>query len=58
MNNDFLARYRLIVNGKDVPSEYATPEQQGKAIRRCTILSPTDVAYSNSTKTDSEKTIS
>lgn len=42
--------YQKIVNGS-IPERYATPEEQGKAIRRCSILRRVEIEYNPTEKT-------
>ena len=56
MNNSFFHEYELITKGYSVPIyQYSTPENQGLAIKKCTILDATDICYSNETMATTEK---
>lgn len=47
MDKTVLDEYMKLTNGK-VPQAYLGAEEQGKAIRRCSILKEVEICYSNS----------
>lgn len=50
MNPDYLKAYQQITQGYTRPLyKYTTPEEQGAAIKKCTILEATNIEYSNQT---------
>ena len=58
MTTDYMTAYQIITRGFGRPVyEYTTPEEQGAAIEKCTILEATKIEYSNQTvlsKSESE----
>lgn len=50
MDKNYEMLYQKIVNGS-IPERYATPEEQGKAIRRCSILRRVEIEYNPTEKT-------
>lgn len=51
MKNDYAKQYQLITKGQKILSpNYTTPEEQGRAIKRCSILTEKNVVYNNSSK--------
>ena len=52
MHEDYLAFYKLITQNCESPNyEYKTPDEQGAAIKKCSILEVTNIEYSNTTST-------
>ena len=50
MSTDYITAYQIITRGFGHPVyEYTTPEEQGAAIEKCTILEATKIEYSNQT---------
>ncbi len=50
MDTDYITAYQIITRGFGRPVyEYTTPEEQGAAIEKCTILEATKIEYSNQT---------
>ena len=49
MDKNFVIEYQRITKGYKHPSVYGTPEEQGVAIKKCTILEVTNIGYSNET---------
>lgn len=45
-----MAKYALITQNCAFPSKYNTPEEQGAAIVKCSILESTNIEYCNQTK--------
>lgn len=51
MFEEFLKGYQLVTQNSQTPDyQYTTPEDQGKAIKKCSILEATNIQYSNETK--------
>ena len=49
--NEFVKQYELITQEFQCPEyDYTTPEEQGEAIKRCSILETTNIEYSNEIK--------
>ena len=47
MGNEMIENYRKITEGVNW-QKYVGPEEQGKAIKTCTILKRVEIRYSNS----------
>ena len=48
---DYMKAYQQITQGFMGPAyEYTTPDEQGAAIKKCTILEPTNIQYNNRTQ--------
>lgn len=47
-------QYQKIVNGFS-PSKYSTPDEQGKAIKRCSILKNVEIEYNSVNKTQNRE---
>lgn len=51
MTEDYLKNYQMITQHFAMPDrQYTTPEEQGAAIQKCSILEATNIEYSNETK--------
>ncbi len=51
MDMDYMKAYQQITQGFMGPAyEYTTPDEQGAAIKKCTILEPTNIQYNNRTQ--------
>ena len=51
MFEDYLNGYQMITQHFPKPDyQYTTPDEQGAAIQKCTILEATNIEYSNETK--------
>lgn len=48
--DEIMLDYQKIVKGLKFP-DYKSPEDQGRAIKKCSILEPIDISYSNRTYT-------
>lgn len=52
MFEDYLKDYQVITQHFPLPDRpYTTPDEQGAAIQKCSILQATNIEYSNETKT-------
>jgi hypothetical protein len=50
MELDYLEEYKKIVGENTLPnSKYNSPDEQGKSIRKCSILEHVKIEYSNTT---------
>ncbi len=57
MKNPFLNDYMKITKSFSLPPHnYTTPDEEGARIKKCSILEPTNVGYSNETKLNETKT--
>lgn len=53
MDNKYYEDYLKITRGYTPPAyQYTSPEEQGLAIKKCTILEATDLCYSTGTTVD------
>ena len=52
MEKDMMTDYLRIIKGYQIPS-YLPPEEQGKKIKRCTLLEDANFSYSNYTQEES-----
>ena len=51
MLEDYLVSYQRITQHFQTPEyQYTTPEEQGAAIQKCSLLEVTNIEYSNETK--------
>ena len=51
MYENYLKNYQMITQHFATPDrQYTTPEEQGAAIQKCSILEATNIEYSNETK--------
>lgn len=50
MNGNEKTLYEKIV-GKNLPPKYTSPEQQGRSIKKCTILESIEIEYNSSNRT-------
>lgn len=50
MYEDYLKDYSLITQNFPTPTRYGSPEEQGAAIVKCSILESTDIQYCNHTE--------
>lgn len=51
MAEDYLSMYQMITQHSQTPDyQYTTPEEQGAAIQKCSILEVTNIEYSNETR--------
>lgn len=57
MKKTFMDDYMSITKGFSLPPHtYTTPDEEGARIKKCSILEPTTVGYSNETKLNETKT--
>lgn len=50
MKNNYEVQYGKIVKGT-IPPKYAGPEEQGRQIKRCSILKNVEIEYSHVNRT-------
>ena len=51
MFEDYLSMYQVITQHSQAPDyQYTTPEEQGAAIQKCSVLEVTNIEYSNETR--------
>lgn len=55
MTDKYLDKYYEITKGKKISKKYSSPELQGAAIKRCSVLKSVDLEYSNQTKSIPKK---
>ena len=50
MDKSIYEKYNRIVKNTNRSDTYTTPEQQGRAIKKFTLLTPTEIEYNSETK--------